>query len=76
MKPPRTGGKPPRIRLSLETTPSDKQTIIDHGALCGTKSLIGSIRIAVKRSTAVLKLKRRGTLWLARKDGAWEEIDL
>ena len=68
--------KPPRIRLSLETTPSDKKAIIDHGALCGTKSLIGSIRIAVARSNHVLKLKRRGTLWLARKDGAWEETNL
>ena len=68
--------KPNRTRLSLEPTLKDKDDIIAHGKLCGTKSIIGSIRTAVTRSTRFMKLERRGKLWLERKkDGVMEEVD-
>ena len=68
MKPPS-----PRTRLSLEPTEQDKQNIIDHGKLVGAKSIIGSIRVAVARSTALTKLQRRGGR-VVRKDG--KEVEL
>lgn len=68
--------KPNRTRLSLEPTFKDKADIIAHGKLVGTKSIIGSIRSAVLRSTRILKLERRGKLWLERKkDGVMEEVE-
>lgn len=66
-----------RTRLSLEPTLEDKQAILDHGKLVGTKSIIGSIRIAVTRSTLITKLlKRGGRIVHIRKDGTSKEVEL
>lgn len=64
-----------RTRLSLEPTTEDKQAIIDHGKMVGSRSIIGSIRMAVSRSMALSKLQRRGKLMLHRGSKV-EEVEL
>jgi hypothetical protein len=67
--------KVPRTRLSLEPTLQDKQDILDHGILVGGRSIIGSIRIAIRRSLALHLVQKKGKLMLDRK-GKLEEVDL
>lgn len=67
--------KPNRTRLSLEPTLADKAAIIAHGKRVGGRSIIGSIRVAIRRSEALADLEDRGTLWLERKaDGEMEDV--
>jgi hypothetical protein len=68
---------PNRTRLSLEPTLKDKQDILDHGKLVGSRSIIGSIRVAIARSTRIAKLlKRGGRIVHVRKDGTSKEVEL
>ena len=67
--------KVPRTRLSLEPTLQDKQDILDHVILVGGRSIIGSIRIAIRRSLALHLVQKKGKLMLDRK-GKLEEVDL
>lgn len=65
------------VRLSLETKPSVKQAILDHGKELGEWSIVGCIRRAVSRSAAIFKLEQRGTLLLQRhSDGEIEDVKL
>jgi hypothetical protein len=66
--------KPNRTRLSLEPTLQDKQDILDHGKAVGGRSIIGSIRLAIRRSMSLHKAQKRGKLKLERR-GKLEDFE-
>lgn len=64
-----------RCRVSVDLSVDEKKDIVDHGFKLGVETITGSLRLAILRSSALINLQRRGTLFFQdKKDGSMVEV--
>lgn len=63
-----------RVRFSLETDHLTKRSLLAHGKRLGCQSIIGIVRLLLRRSMKIEELMRTGQLVYRDKD--WKETVL